>query len=65
MLVTDVTFILKKDKTIDEAIGSPMPENVSYVLVNYNICQISSAVNAMKETKDISCFTVRGYMANV
>jgi hypothetical protein len=44
MLVTDVTFYLKKNvKTIDEAIRSSMPQNVSPVSVNYNICQTSSA----------------------
>jgi hypothetical protein len=31
--------ILNNVKTIDEAIGSSMPQNVSAVPVNYNICE--------------------------
>lgn len=58
-------FTLKNAKTIDEAFGSSMPQNVSSILINYNICQISSVVNAMKEAKDTACFTVRSYLENV
>jgi hypothetical protein len=44
-------FILKYAKITDEATGSSMPQNVPSILVDYNTCQISSVVNAMKEAK--------------